>query len=44
MQNEIFEKANPDFCDKFVNDMEKRNEKDVERSNRAKAMRIKGNR
>ncbi len=44
MQNNIFEKANPDFCDQFIHDMEKRKEKDVERSNRAKAMRLKGNR
>ncbi len=44
MQNNIFEEANPDFCDQFIHDMEKRKEKDVERSNRAKAMRLKGNR
>ncbi len=44
MQNETFEKANPDFCDQFISDMEKRKERNVERSHRAKAMRLKGNR
>ncbi len=44
MQNEVFEKANPDFCNQFINDMEKRKERDLARSNRARAIRLKGNR